>query len=375
MNKFSKFLSVTLLVIMNIVMLSPLVFGADATPTITQNPLIEPNFNSTGLDLGTSISPVKFIFDVNLGETADGELTMYNVTNQANFLYPYAKNFKSDGATGTPQFIEEELPFNNSLKDWITFDKDKFLIENVKLDNTNATIIKFKINIPKDAEYGGHYAAIMVSINDPKKVLSPDQGNIAFSADPGSILLVNVKGKVSRDLILTGFKATDPYLKDKNDQWLFEWMPVEFTTELDNKGNTHAFPIGNIIVYQGSTEVQKMVFNQAQSAILRESKRVYSTVMEPGFIYMDSVKDGGNAPTRDSYGNTKTQLAFNWDKMSKQFFGPFKAKLLLVYDDEGQKKNILAEKEFWIIPWKLLLAIIILVAGYVFVKSKLKEKE
>jgi hypothetical protein len=368
MNKFSKVLSISLLVVMNFVMFSPLVMAEDPTPAP-----IDPD--ATNLDLGTSISPVKFIFDVNLGETADGELTMYNVTNQATHLYPYARNFKSDGTSGVPVFIDEVLPFNNSLKDWITFDKEKVLIENVTKSNTNATKIKFKISIPKDAEYGGHYAAIMVSINDPKKTLVPDQGNIAFSADPGSLLLVNIKGKVSRDLVLKGFKATDPYLKQKNDQWLFEWMPVEFTTELENKGNTHAFPIGNIIVYQGENEVQKLSFNDTQSVIIRESTRTYSTVMEPGFIFMDAIKDSGNSPKRDAEGNTQSQLAFNWDKLSKQFFGPYKAKLLLVYDDEGVKKNILAEKDFWILPWKLILAIIILVAGYVFVKSKLKEEK
>lgn len=366
MNKLSKVLTSILLVIMNVLTVAP-AFAADVTPSVDPN--------ATGLDLGTSISPVKFTFDVNLGETAEGELTIYNVTNEATYLYPYVKNFKSDGTSGVPQFIEEALPFNNSLKDWITFDSDKILVTNVQKNNTNATKIKFKINIPKDAEYGGHYAAIMVSINDPKKKLLPDQGNIAFAADPGSILLVNVKGKVSRDLLLKGFKTTDPYLAVKNDQWIFEWMPVEFTTDLENKGNTHAFPIGNIIVYQGDKEVQKLSFNEAQSAILRESTRTYSTLMETGFIFIDSVKDSGGAPVKDASGNSQTQLAFNWDKLSKQYFGPYKAKLLLVYDDDGQKKNIMAEKDFWILPWKLILAIILLIAGYIYVRSKLKEKD
>ena len=368
MERISKMLSVSLLLILSLGMFFPKAL-AEVTPT----PAVDPN--ATGLDLGTSISPVKITYDVNLGETAEGELTLYNVTNKATYLYPYAKNFKSDGSTGTPMFIEEKLPLNASLKDWIVFDTEKVMVENVKLDNTNATKIKFKINIPLDAQYGGHYAAVMVSINDPKKTLLPDQGNIAFSADPGTLILVNIKGKVSRDLTLTAFKATDPYATIKNDQTVFEWMPVEFTTELENKGNTHAFPLGNIIVYQGDTEVQKLIFNEAQSAILRESKRLYSTVMQPGFIYNDSIKDSGNAPIKDSNGNTKTQLALNWDKLSKQFFGPYKAKLLLVYDDDGIKKNILQEKDFWIIPWKLILAVIILIAGYIFVKSKLKEKE
>ena len=340
---------------------------------LAEDPPKDPN--ATGLDLGTSISPVKFIFDVNPGEVAEGELTMYNVTNKATDLYPYTKNFKSDGVSGAPLFFDDVLPLNDSLKDWISFDNEKYMVENVKLDNTNATKIKFKITIPKDAEYGGHYAGIMVSINDPKRTLLPDQGNIAFSADPGTIILVNVKGKVSRDLTLTAFKTTDPYVSKKDNQWMFEWMPVEFTTELENKGNTHAFPLGNIIVYQGDKEIQKLSFNETQSAILRESKRTYSTVMDTGFVYNDPIKDSGNSAIRETNGNTKTQLAFNWDKLSKQFFGPFKAKLLLVYDDDGIKKNILEEKEFWILPWKLILAVIILIAGYIFVKFKLKEKK
>jgi len=331
--------------------------------------------NTTGLDMGTSLSPVKFIFDVNQGEIASGEMTIYNVTSIANYVYTYVSNFKSDGVSGIPVFIKEKMELNDSLKDWITFDKEKYLVENVVKNNTNATKIKFNISIPKNAEYGGHYAAIMVSINDPKKSLIPDTGNIAFAADPGCIILLNVKGKVSRDLILKGFLATDPFLKEKNDQWLFEWMPVEFTTQLENMGNSHTFPIGNIIVYQGDNEVQKLSFNKSESAILRESTRTYSTVMDNGFVFIEPTKDDKGSGVTDSNGNTQTKIGFNFDLMSKQFIGPFKAKLLLVYDDDGQKKSILAEKEFWILPWKLILFVIVLITGYIFVKRKLKSQD
>jgi len=325
------------------------------------------------LDVGISVSPVKAVLDANPGDVLEQVLTIYNATPTDLTIYPYFRNFESDNVSGAPQFITETLPLTSSLKDWIKFDADSYVIKKVTDTNTNALVIKYHINIPKDAEPGGHYAAIMFTINDPKKQLVPDQGNIAFSADTGTLILLNIKGNVSRNLELTGFTAVDPFVKDKKDGWLFEFMPVEFDTTLLNTGNTHAFPLGNIIIYQGDKQVQKLVFNDSQAAILKESSREFSTVSDTGFVYVAPVMEtinGKQSEKKYSNGDTETQLSFNWDKVSKQYIGPYKAKLMLVYDDNGLKKSILAEKDFWILPWKLILVILVVVIGYITLKIK-----
>lgn len=329
------------------------------------------------LDLGISVSPVKFIFDGNPGEKLTGKLTYYNATGTDLTLYLYTNNFKSDGNTGNPQFISEELPFTSSLKNWIKFDQESYQIKRVESNSTNALVVEFTIDIPSNAEAGGHYAAIMATINDPKKQLQPDGGNIAFSADTGSIILLNVKGNVNREVKLKSFTTVDPFSASKTETSLFEWMPVQFLIDLENSGNSHAFPMGNIIVYQGSNVVQTLKFNAAESAILRESTRQYYSDMDKGFVFLEPVleeRDGRQVPKLDANGNTETRLAFDTTKFDKQYFGPFNAKLLLVYDNDGEKKTIIADREFWVLPWKIILAIILVITAYSVIKIKSVKK-
>lgn len=379
MAKYSKLGALTLSVFAGAAfMLSGTVYAEGATvtttPTVTNSVILDP----TQLDLGLSVSPVKFIFDANPGEKLTGQLTYYNATGSDLTLYLYTNNFESDNNTGNPKFLTEEVPYTSSLKSWIKFEKDSYQIKKVETTNTNALVVDYIIEVPSNAEAGGHYAAIMATINDPKKKLQPEGGNIAFSADTGALILLNVKGNVNRNLTLKSFTTVDPFSKSKTPTSLYEWMPAEFLVDLENTGNSHAFPMGNIIVYQGSNEVQKMIFNDAQSAILRESTRQYYTTMENGFVFLEGVtieENGKQVPKLDGNGNTETKLSFDTTKFNKQFFGPYTAKLLLVYDDNGQKKTIISEKEFWVLPWKVILAIILVISAYAVIKVRSNRKE
>ncbi len=349
------------------------------TPTIAStDPTVSTPQGNPRLDMGLSVSPVKFIFDGNPGESLKGQLTYYNATGSDLTIYLYTRNFKSDNNSGSPQFVEEDLPFESSAKDWIKFDSSKFVVKRVEPKNTNAYVLNFSIDIPANAEAGGHYAAIMATINDPAKKLEPQKGNIAFSADTGALILLNVKGNVSRNLVLEKFVTIDPFSKDQNETWLYEWMPAKFLTNLQNTGNSHAFPLGNIIVYQGTTEVQKLVFNDAESAILKDSKRSFTTTMDSGWAYLEAATetvDGKSTTKTNANGDTETKLSFNWEKFSKQFYGPYKAKLLLVYEDNGQMKSLTSEKDFWVLPWKVILVVVGVIAAYALIRFKPGKKK
>ncbi|HLD03519.1 MAG TPA: hypothetical protein VJC17_01970, partial [Candidatus Dojkabacteria bacterium] len=113
--------------------------------------------------------------------------------------------------------------------------------------------------------------------------------------------------------------------------------------------------------------------------ILRESSRTYETVWGDTFFELKPITkevDGQSQVQKDEKGNTLTNLGVNLDKLANLRFGQFKAKLSLAYDTGGgDKKSIVAEYEFWVVPWKLLLIIIVLIITLIFIKRKLSARK
>lgn len=325
------------------------------------------------LDKGITVSPIKFEFSASPGETVIGELKYYNATFSTKTIYLYSANFRSDNTSGTPLFYTENVPFSASLKDWIRLDRDVFNVQRIEPDNPNIERIKFIIDVPEDAEPGGHYAGIISTIEDPAAALEEGASNLTFKSEQAAIILLNVEGDVDRSLQLDRFYATDPFKKDVKKKTLFEWMPINFLTELTNLGNSHTVPLGTIQIFRGEVKIDEIPFNEAQGFILRESSRQYNSPWEGSFIYRTPKLNDTGEPIKDDNGNILTELAVNWDNLSKFRFGRYTAKLVAAYDDGGQKQSIIGETSFWVIPWKLILLIIMIIFGYFLAKKKAKQ--
>ncbi len=335
--------------------------GINSTETISAQGVVN--------DKGITISPIRFEYDVLPGESVTGTIKLTNATTSDKTVYLYTRNFESDGLSGTPLFHSKELPYTASLRDWINLDRNEIKVKLVQDDTANTEQITFTIDVPKNAEPGGHYAGIIATLSKPEDLFDPSIGNVAFKDERAAIILLNVQGDVIRSLTAEKFYATDAFTREKPVVRVFEWMPVGFITELRNIGNSHTVPVGNIIIYSGDSKVDEITFNQSQGRILRESSRTFFDSWNGALIELAPILDENGSQVKDENGNVQTRFQLN-PSFFRMPFGKYNAKLAIGYDDGGKYKNLVQDFEFWVIPWKLLLAIAIILSLYIYYRIK-----
>src|SRR5690606_7422026 len=87
-----------------------------------------------------------------------------------------------------------------------------------------------------------------------------------------------------RELKVESFKS--------NKSW-YEFLPVNFTATLNNSGNVHTAPYGNIFITKGEYQVGSIQFNPDHGNILPGSKRVFEVEWQEGFpLFKNKEQDG-----------------------------------------------------------------------------------
>ena len=260
---------------------------------------------------GIQVSSPIYNFGINPGESAQEIIKIRNVSDSTKTFYPEVADFKAAGETGTPSFIksDEAASYTYSLASWITISK-----EPITLKANESAALNFTINVPKDAEPGGRYAGILFGTTPPTATGT----GVAISNKVGSLVLVRVSGKANEIATLKEFST------NKN---FFEKPPVDFLVRVQNSGNVHLVPKGNIEI--------KNMFGRSVASLPLNAKN--------GNVLPDSVRRFD-----------KTSDGLSWSPGGFTF-GRYKAQLLLTYGSSA--KNLSGEVTFWIVPWKQLLVI------------------
>jgi hypothetical protein len=277
--------------------------------------------------VGIKISPVKVEELVEPGETLVKQLKVANLSNERKTLYAYLKDFKAGDESGRPVLLapgSEEGPY---LASWIDVAAKGF-----DFGPNEEKVIPFTINIPENADPGGHYGGVYFGTEPPRlRVDSEDKGaGMSISQQAGALVLLHVKGDVVEEARIREFTT------DKN----FYSTPfnVDFSLRIENRGNVHIKPFGSIkIANMFGQEVANIMINEKGGNVLPDSVRRFDK----------AVWEGDNG------------------------FGRYKAVLGLTYgipaDQGGQgKKSLYGEKTFWIIPWRIVLPLFL---GLIFLTS------
>lgn len=181
---------------------------------------------------GLQISPLTFNFDVEKGGQTTGKIIVTNLNDQAIDYQIEAEDFAKVSDEGAPSFAgvvaSEDI---STLSSWIEFSGEV----SGQIAAKDSIDVNFVINIPKDAEPGGHYAAIFA-----KHINKTAEGSteIGVSSRVGTLILVSVPGAVSKDAEITEF-----------DPPSFLWRgPVDFSMKVSNTGSVHYDSQGKIII-------------------------------------------------------------------------------------------------------------------------------
>lgn len=175
-----------------------------------------------------TVRPPKFELFGNPGDTVTEQI---QVTNNSNFPVTYAlliEDFGSSGEEGHVVLEEETNDAAYSLAEWI-----EPAVQEVILQPNETTTVNFAVNVPRDAEPGGHYASILFESGE-----NPDPSVTTVSQRIGTLVLLRVSGNIEEAAQIESFDAPGRVNEG----------PVNFTLRLNNQGNVHVRPKGTVIV-------------------------------------------------------------------------------------------------------------------------------
>jgi hypothetical protein len=199
-----------------------------------------------------------------------------------------------------------------SLRQWVTISPKTFTLK-----PRETKIVTFKTAVPKNAEPGGKYGAI---------VASTEKGEIGQTGavtvqKVGALVLLTVQGPIRYDASARDFYTVDSKgdTRDRSPQALYERAPIYFLLRLHNNGTVHIKPKGFITVSN--------IFGKKITDI--------------------------EVPAKNVLPNSDRAQIVEWNDAK---MGRYVATLVLNYGDKNQQ--ITATTSFTVFPWKIGLPIV-----------------
>lgn len=294
-------------------------------------------YAAEGFNVVTSPLPIKITTQP--GKTVTEELRIKNAGNKPEGIKVGLMKFAASGDTGQPNIYD--LTAKDEYGSWVTFSPQQFTAQ----PNVWYTV-KMTINVPPTADLG-YYMAVTFSPASQPDV--PNATDLKGSA--ATLVLLNVvTPNQKRELNLVSFET---------DHGLYEYLPVNFKIKVHNSGNIYVAPAGNIFIQKGDKVVATVDFNAAGGSVLPGSNRVYTEYWKDGFpVFVDRLVDGKPVPDKNAI--PKRNLKWDFTQVNKYRFGHFTAKLLAVYDNGKQDVPMEATVSFWVIPWKIMLVVLLI---------------
>lgn len=269
---------------------------------------------------GLEITPPRLNVSADPGDVIETELRIRNVTEQTLVTKAQYNDFVAGSEEdGNPKILLDEdaqaEPSPFSIKDWIA------TIPEVTLKPTQQEVIKVTLTVPDDASPGGHYGVIRFTGTPPEV----DSSAVSLSASIGALVLVTVSGDIQEST-----SVAEIYTSQNNERRsLFEYGPVTINTRVQNDGNVHNQPSGNIVVSNmfGQT-VDTLKFNENGGNVLPKSIRRFENTLQ-----------------------------------KRLMLGRYKIQADIVYGVENQ--IISSSATFWVIPYKLIAIGLAIIAAFV----------
>ena len=271
-----------------------------------------------------SINPLLSKINVAPGENWSGFVEIFN-SNPRDFEFIiFVQDFRG-GEEGRVEFIdtrEIEKSVDKGkeflLSQWIDINR-----EPITISARESKIVPFTVNIPENAGPGGKYAAILAAIKPPDHDFSSG-ASLIVSPSVGSLLLFNVRGNVIESAFIREFSTK------RN---IYTNPEVPLMVRIQNDGNTHVHPRGDIKIYDRKDKVVEII------------------------LVNHGTRFGNILPQSNRSWN------FVWEGKSFLEIGKYKAVITLIYGEEANQA-ISRTLYFWVFPLNLVLG---LIGGILFI--------
>jgi len=265
--------------------------------------------------LGVALSPTNFELTANPGDLLVNKIMVLNPTEAVISVKMVIEDIAAVGETGEV-IVEPPETETYSLAKWTTAEPLEFTLE-----PKQQKYVDFYIQVPPNAEPGGHYGSVLAMIT---AAVGEGMTGAATAQKVGALLLLTVSGKVKESLRVKEFSAPS----------FSEYGPVNFNIRFQNEGSVHVRPKGFVTITSWRGKVADLEFPQ-QNVI-------------PGAI---------------------RRIETKWDK--KWIIGRYTATLVGSYGSTNtplQPVTII----FWVFPWRV--AVVVCVAALLllifFIKSR-----
>lgn len=313
---------------------------ASATDTPSQNPELLPPETpppANAQPVSLTISPATLLLQTDPAKSVDSSFQVFNNSTETEYLKVSVLKFSAD-ETGSAPLLQEFLP-EDEYKDWLTFNTNTFTVQPKTWQTVQVTF-----NPPATAALSYYYAIVI----SRQSSLEPKGGETAMRGAPALLTLVTVNSSFTKqELQLKSFKTT---------KRLFEFLPVEFELQVENTGNVHLAPVGNIFIDGFSKkDVGVIQINRMNGLILPGSTRTYTLKWEDGFpLYTPEEKDG--KIVLDADGKPKLKLSWDFSKANLFRMGKYTGHLIFIYDNGQRDVPTESKVSFWVLPIRIMIA-------------------
>jgi len=288
-----------------------------------------------------TITPVRYEVKGNPGETLVQKMTIINEDSIPVTYYSSFTNFEAQGETGSASFVAPK----DDIGTWIK------TIDSVTLSPGEQKTVDFTINIPMNAEPGGHFGVVFWGT-------SPENGadgkQLSVSAKTGLLVLLSVNGYVKEGGGLLDFIT-------KDNQFWYNTLPVSFVYRFKNDGGDRVKPVGKIRISNTLfIPTKRFDANPVNGNILPASTRKFTTDWVISPLPKDELFPTG------VFKSFVCKVVYQWKNFA---VGLYSAHLNITYGSSGQvaKKTVF----FFVFPWQLLICLAILFIFVFFSGKKL----
>lgn len=277
-----------------------------------------------------TISPPRLEVRGDKGQILKENITLTNDKNVSQEFYLSLANFEAQGETGNPSFVNPK----DDLGTWISAP------ENVIFLPGESKVVPIIITIPKDAEPGGHFAAVFWGTT-PNNATGSSQ--VSLGAKVGTLVLLSVNGEVKEDAGLLSFNT-------ENNKFWYKTLPVSFEFRFKNDGGDRVKPTGPITLRDTIfLKVDSIPANVSEGNVLPGSTRKFTST------WQKFERDSNYIAPEGGFAKFWSSVSYEWKNFA---VGLYSANLNIEYG--LQKQHVKKMAFFFVFPWELIIVILII---------------
>lgn len=253
---------------------------------------------------GVGIKPAVIEDKLAPKDTRTYTMQLTNLSEIDQVFYLSKRNIIDVEPGGVPVFAKSDSKLSGyELSDWIKLDR-----ESISIPAGKEETVTFTLDVPDGASPGGHFGAIIVSVEPPEMRTS----GASIGYEVANIVSIRIAGDALEKGQIRQFST---------DKFINSGINIDFLVRVENEGNTLIKPSGPLeITNMFGKRVAMLQFNEDLSGVFPKATENFQI----------SWKDSGTG------------------------FGRYEAILSAVYGDNGSKSTMSSTVSFWVLPMNII---------------------